>query len=92
MKIVVRDAQPADEQPEQRLWRWQIVTTPNGDRRFCGFRSEHGGGDGRVSSRIVEYDAASQVGKTESGRTYRLQGPSSDLGLEVWRLWSLHAK
>ena len=45
-----------------------------------------------VSSRIVEYDAASQVGKTESGRTYRLQGPSSDLGLEVWRLWSLHAK
>lgn len=66
----------ADE-PEVVLTSWQVFEVANGDRHFCGWNV--GDREGRVSSRIVEFDAARMTGRTRSGRVYRLSGrPGND--------------
>lgn len=45
--------------------------------------------EGRVSSPIVEFDAATRRARTKSGRVYRLRGsPGTDPDADhVWRSW-----
>ncbi len=66
----------ADE-PEVVLTSWHVFEVANGDRHFCGWNV--GDREGRVSSRIVEFDASAMTGRTRSGRVYRLSGrPGTD--------------
>lgn len=59
-----------DEEPVSYLHQWFIFETPEKDRHFCGYC-----GEGRVSSKIVEFDENKMQGKTQSGRVYQLVGP-----------------
>lgn len=64
--------------PEVRLDRWSVFRVAKKDGgftdHFIGRNMELG--DGRVSSPIEAFDHADMVGKTASGRTYRLVGDS----------------
>lgn len=79
-----RDAAPVADEPVATLQRWQVMILPNGDRHFCGFLAN---GKVRISTPIVEFDADTQTGKTQSGRYYRLDGPPSDDCLGGWAIW-----
>lgn len=79
---------PVTEQPEITLTRWGIFETPEGDRHFYGYH--YAGMEGRVSSKILEFDPIAQVGKTKSGRVYKLEGesgsnPDAEYVLGVWK-------
>lgn len=76
---------PVDDEPVITLTDWRIFSVPslNGegvDDHFCGYNAGHEGrgfwsGEGRVSSKIVNWDAAGMAGTTRSGRKYVLIGP-----------------
>lgn len=57
---------------------------PNSNRHFAG---ENTYGGGRVSTRIMTFDATALRGITSSGRVYELVGPPGlhGDGLYVWR-------
>lgn len=76
-----------DQEPETVLAHYRIYELPNGDRHFCGYVPAHR--DGRVSSKIVAWDAGSRIGTTRSGRRYRLAGePGHDGEAQyVWAAW-----
>lgn len=74
--ILHRDAAPVSIEPEECLTHWQIITVSTGERYFCGLRAN--GKTIRISTPIVAYDEVMQIGQTESGRVYRLIGPSLD--------------
>jgi len=84
---------PIAESPEIILDNWTIfeVSTPlwpGKTRHFVGYN--HRDREGRVSSAIVEFDAEKMLGKTRSGRVYKLtgrQGDGSPDGLHTWGLW-----
>jgi hypothetical protein len=69
-----------DQQPvlHLALWRVMEITNVDGslDRHFIGFNLESH--DGRVSSKITEYDVLAMTGKTHSGRIYELYGEPGD--------------
>lgn len=64
---------PISEQPEIILDCWRIIELPNGDRHFNGYHYKNW--EGRMSSKIVEFDPIHLVGRTRTGRVYRLNGP-----------------
>lgn len=64
---------PVTHQPTLTLKYWSIYELPDRDRHFVGWAIENL--EGRVSSRIEEFDANSMVGVTSTGRVYKLDGP-----------------
>ena len=65
-------AAPVDEEPEVALTRWAIIRAiDSGHYHFTGMKSS---AIGRFSSRIVAFDLPTMMGRTQSGRIYRLQG------------------
>ena len=83
---------PVSECPEVVLSNWSVYEVqlpgPTGrTRHFVGQNVR--GCEGRVSSAIVTFDAASAAGITQSGRVYRLKeaaGFTVD-GQYVWNSW-----
>lgn len=83
----VRQATPLSERPVIELERWQVMELPNGDRHFVGWNMTEG--EGRASSKIVEFDPATCCGRTAALRVYVLHGrsaPDRD-GEHCWRRW-----
>lgn len=76
-----------EEDPEITLVRWLVIELPNGDRHFVGHNAAYL--EGRVSSKILEWDSQKRIGKTKSGRTYLLEGESSidDDAAYVFQHW-----
>lgn len=75
------------EVPEIELTRWQVMQLPCGARHFVGWNVTER--EGRVSSKIVAFDAATRRGRTCSGRSYQLRGlsgPDCD-GAYTWGRW-----
>lgn len=74
-------------QPELSLVRWRIYETEKLERRFVGYCPTNR--EGRVSSAIKTFDAATLRGVTRSGRTYELLGtPDFDADAQyVWNRW-----
>ena len=79
--------QPVREQPQVVLLDWQVHQLDNGDRHLVGWCEDQQ--EGRVSSRIVAFDAATHSCRTASGRVYALRGPSGWHGDAdyVWGRW-----
>lgn len=83
---------PVSERPELVLTDWHVFEVavlpgPERTRHFAGqnFKDR----EGRVSSEVVEFDAATGRGVTCSGRVYELRGRpgfTSD-GRYVWNRW-----
>jgi hypothetical protein len=70
------------EEPSVTLINWTIKNTDQG-QFFVG---DQVGAAGRVSTKVVTFDDSKMVGQTESGRVYKLHGPSgySSNGEYVW--------
>lgn len=79
---------PVKEDPEIILSQWSVKEVQNGDRHFVGYNDA--GREGRVSSKILEFDNKTMKGKTRSGRIYQLRGePGSNEDAEyVWGIWA----
>lgn len=79
---------PVTEQPSLTLTQWQVLQLPNGERHFAGWAVQNR--EGRASSAIQIFDAASLRGISRSRRVYQLQGaPGCDDDAEhVWRTWA----
>lgn len=86
--MFVWSSAPVSEEPEVTLTRWQVFELPDGARHLVGWYAA--AREGRVSSRIERYDAASRSAVTRSGRVYELAGrPGSDADARyTWRAWS----
>lgn len=78
---------PVTDQPELTLERWSIYELPDGDRHFVGWAIENR--EGRVSSRIDQFDVKAMCGVTSSGRVYKLNGnPGRNSDAEyTWNQW-----
>ena len=86
--------QPADieDQPEVTLRYWKVIEVEGKDpeyfgRHFVGWNVEDQ--EGRVSSKIVAFDAKTMRGVTDSGRVYQLEGkpgshPDAEYVLRAW--------
>lgn len=66
---------PVSEQPVIELCKWDVFAVPSFegegvDHHFCGYNAS--GQEGRVSSKIMEFDLETMVGTTRSGRKYQL--------------------
>lgn len=82
--------QPVSEQPVIELSSWQVFSVPavkgdDFDRHFNGYNF----GEGRVSSKIVEFDSTNMIGTTRSGRKYQLVGgpgnnPDAEYVMSRW--------
>ena len=83
----VWSASSLTEVPEIELTNWQVMQLPHGDRHFVGWNMTER--EGRVSSKIVEFDAATRCGRTRSGRVYQLRGPTGHDGdgAYTWGCW-----
>ena len=83
----VWSASSLTEVPEIELTNWQVMQLPHGDRHFVGWNATER--EGRVSSMIVEFDAATRRGRTRSGRIYQLRGPTGHDGdgAYTWGRW-----
>lgn len=80
-------ASSVEEVPEVLLMGWYVFELENGDRHFCGYNVTEG--EGRVSSKIEDWNPETHCGKTASGRVYQLLGTShanSDADY-VWNRW-----
>lgn len=77
---------PVEDEPVIALHSWNVfcVPSPNGeeaDHHFNGYSGGPsssyfgGGGEGRVSSKIIEFNQEKMIGTTRSGRKYQLIGP-----------------
>lgn len=75
------------KEPGIILQRWSVYEVENGDRHFVGWNVK--GYEGRASTKIVQWDAATGTGTTKSGRTYRLDGPMGHDpdGHHVWGMF-----
>jgi hypothetical protein len=65
-------SKPVEERPEILLSRWSIRETNSGERHFVGHDVLYC--DGRVSTAIKTFDPGTRIGKTASGRIYKLDG------------------
>lgn len=83
---------PVSSEPQAILINWAVYELPDGDRHFVGYNTVTG--DGRVSSKIMEFDKATMTGTTRSGRKYRLDGISqmSNDAQYVWNIWAKYNK
>jgi hypothetical protein len=86
--LSIWEAASVSEVPNVELSRWQVAQLPNGNRHFIGCNLTEGR-EGRVSSRIVRFDAPARAGVTESGRVYRLFGRPGRYAeaANVWKKW-----
>lgn len=78
---------PVTRQPALTLERWSVYELPDGDRHFVGWALENQ--EGRVSSRIEQFDVKTMCGVTLSGRIYKLEGKpghNMDAGY-TWNAW-----
>ena len=77
---------PVKDEPVITLHSWRVFAVPSPkedgvDHHFNGYSGGvsssvfGGGGEGRVSSKIVEWDQEKMIGTTRSGRKYQLIGP-----------------
>lgn len=76
-----------EDEPEVILSPWAVMELPDSSRHFCGYNTLMR--EGRVSSRIEEFDRSSRIGRTRSGRLYSLEGkqgrhPDAEY---VWSRW-----
>lgn len=62
------------DDPSVELTHWWVFETPEGDHHFNGYNHSGWDGEGRVSSKIVEFDMETKTGITRSGRKYILKG------------------
>ena len=78
---------PVIDQPELTLDGWCIYELPDGDRHLVGWAIENR--EGRVSSRIEQFDVRKMCGVTSSGRVYKLKGtPAGNSDAEyTWNRW-----
>lgn len=83
---------PVTKRPCLTLRDWAVfevgsVNRPERTRHFVGYNVTEG--EGRVSSRICEFDVTTRRGRTETGRIYELQGrPGMNFDAEyVWNRW-----
>jgi hypothetical protein len=79
---------PVEEVPSVVLRDWKVIELPEGDRHFVGW--DIAGWQGRVSSKIVQFDKELMRGVTQSGRCYQLLGasgkdPDADYTLNCWQ-------
>jgi hypothetical protein len=69
---------PVEDQPIINLTCWGVFAVPGisggEDHHFYGWNGENL--EGRVSSKIEEFDSEKKVGLTRSGRHYHLSGES----------------
>jgi hypothetical protein len=80
---------PVSEEPEIVLSSWSVRELPDGDRHFVGYNFADGG-EGRVSSKILEFDPKTLKGKTRSGRVYQLDRHTAGFNTDaeyVWNRW-----
>lgn len=80
-------SQPSEETQAIPLVRWRIIQDETGACFFLGF-DEHGQ-EGRVSSRVIDFDPDHLNGVTERGEFYQLVGDSgrdwdADDALATW--------
>lgn len=86
----VWSTKPITEQPQVVLRDWRIIEVSDGETsstHFIGYFDENH--EGRVSSRMINFDASTMSGVTKSGRIYKLVGEpgyNSDAGY-VWARW-----
>jgi hypothetical protein len=69
---------------------WAVVKADDG-LHFCGIDKTDWVNLARVSSVVVEFDAAAKKGTTRSGRKYTLVGDAAGLQgvtLELWQQWA----
>lgn len=80
--------EPVAKAPHVELAAWRVMQLPDGTRHFVGTNLLENS-SGRVSSRIVNFDAARATAITDSGRAYLLVGPDGRSGDSdyVWRRW-----
>lgn len=78
---------PVTDQPTLTLERWSIYELPDGDRHLVGWAIENR--EGRVSSRIEQFDINTMCGVTSTGRVYKLDGrPGRNMDAEyTWNNW-----
>lgn len=69
------------------LTSWKAIELPDGSMHFMGFETTYG--EGRVCSKVVEFNPSTMTGKTRSGRFYTLVGPPGHNGdaAYVWQQW-----
>lgn len=63
---------PVDEEPAYVMIRWRLIAL-QGSLRLVGYNLTNR--EGRLSSRVVDVNAAAREVRTVSGRTYVLKGP-----------------
>jgi hypothetical protein len=98
MKMSIWGAANISDQPEVTLTQWQIFEVSSehypGERtcHFCGYNVVDF--EGRVSSKIISFDSKRMVGKTNSGRIYKLEGKSgrNSNASYVWANFCAHLK
>ena len=76
-----------EQVPQLTLIHWSVRELPNGDRHFVGYNITEM--EGRVSSKIVKFDPEAMVGRTRSGRVYKLDGSMGTSGDSeyTWNRW-----
>jgi hypothetical protein len=76
-----------NDEPQIVLTHWSVRELPDGDRHFVGYNISYP--EGRVSSKILEFDPETMRGKTRSGRVYQLDGKPGYHGDAeyVWGAW-----
>lgn len=75
------------EQPFVEISQWNVFQFPNGDRHLVGYVGVEG--RGRVTSKLMHWNATEKVLTTRSGRKYHLNGPPmyNHDAEYVWRVW-----
>lgn len=80
------------DRPEFEMTKWSIREFPLSDTKSAMHLCGNVDGTGRVSSEIIELDIAGRVGRTQSGRLYRLVGEPGSLeeaGVDcIWKIWA----
>jgi hypothetical protein len=76
------------EEPDAVLDRYAVYETEDGEHHFVGYNRITC--DGRVSSKIEQWNPDTRTGITRSGRRYKLQeyaGFVHDDAVYVWGIW-----
>lgn len=80
---------PVENEPLTRLTKWHAHRVQNLDGSWDLHFHGYAGYEGRVCSRVVEFDKEKMIGRTRSGRLYVLVGvPGANGDAEhVWGNW-----
>lgn len=83
----IHATEPVSAEPQIELLRWSARALDDGDVHLVGWNVSSL--EGRVSSTVTSFDAASSAVTTSTGRRYVLHGPpGSDPDAEyVWSRW-----